>query len=879
MTLVKWLLGLFLTLVILVLAAVIIIPQFVDPNDYRDEISDLVRKQTGRDLAINGDLSLSVFPWLGVRTEQVTLSQPRHLSEAFGDGNMLEVGATEVKVKALPLLKSLTADVKDIQVATILLKQPKVHIITTKKGLSSFDGLTGDDGSASVVKGNVDKKSSTQTPSGGSADGAGSDAGSDAGAQAAAQAGIALVVQGVSLHDGNIIWEDRQAQQRYELKNLQLQTGNLLGKELADLSVSGELLDASTPDEASFSVDGQAKIDIDTLKVAAKTLKLSLARGDLEANASINSLDFVQDGLIKIGQLTANASTADEEVGPANIKLIIPNLDFDQSASDLVINKIVANGSYQKRPVNVEGTSFRFNLESQRLAMQQMNLVSEGLTAVLENLEGLSVIDKPRISGDLQVQPFNARELLDSFEIDYQPEEANALTKVALATSFKGDFSTDKQGNGGQVSLQRLKAQMDETELQGSFAVANLFGTPNIDFDLNMNALNVDSYAPKETGAAAAEQEAPAELDTSSLAVPLALFKEFKANGRIGIQSLIAGGASIQDIVVKVVSKGNTTEIIPSANLYSGKFGGSIKYQETADGAVLGVKQRIDAVQLLPLLKDADITDQLSGLGNVNVDLVVTEKNGVQSNKGTIKLSALNGAIKGVDIKKILDQAQLKYNELKGRDNEEGAGSSADETRFASMGGTFTMNDFVLDNLDFAMQAPLFRINGKGRIDIAKQDLDYGVDVSVVNSSEGQGGANLADLKGLTIPVKFYGDLTAPKYKIDFSSLLKAAAKDKLKKKLGIASEKKLSTKELLKQRLADKYINKSDGKTAEANNSAATDAASTTDNTAASAGDNGGEAAQEQTQQQPEQPLTKEEFKEQAKRDLKRKFLDSLLK
>ena len=474
MTLIKWILGLVMTLVVLIVAAIIILPQVIDPNDYRDEISNLVRKQTGRDLAINGDLKLSIFPWIGVRTEGVTLSHPRHLSEAFGDGNMLEVAETEVKVKALPLLKSLTAEKKDIRVATIVLKQPKVHIIKTRKGLSSFDGLSGDDSKAAeVVKG---EKESVE--------------------ESAAKAGVALVVQGVNLQDGLIIWEDRQAQQRYEVRNLQLKTGNLLGKELVDIKASAELLDSSTPDQASFNLDGKARLDIESLAVAVQALTLSVARGDLEANAKIGLLDFAQGGLIAVSQLKGDVNLTDEEVGPAKVDLIVPNIAFDQATTGLSIPSLVANGSYQKRPINLEGADLIFNLDSQRMTLQRLDLGSDDVEASITNIVGSSVIDKPKVSGQLDLQPFNLRSLLQSFDIDYEPEMKSALSQFALNTGFSGDFSTDAKGNGGQVSLKALKAQLDNSALQGDFAVDNLFGEPNIDFDLALDQINIDHYSP-----------------------------------------------------------------------------------------------------------------------------------------------------------------------------------------------------------------------------------------------------------------------------------------------------------------------------------------------------------------------------------------------
>lgn len=61
---VGWGLG---VLLLLVLAAAVILPQVVDPNDYKDEIIAKVKEQTGRDLIIDGRIALSVFPGLVLR--------------------------------------------------------------------------------------------------------------------------------------------------------------------------------------------------------------------------------------------------------------------------------------------------------------------------------------------------------------------------------------------------------------------------------------------------------------------------------------------------------------------------------------------------------------------------------------------------------------------------------------------------------------------------------------------------------------------------------------------------------------------------------------------------------------------------------------------
>ena len=74
-------------------------------------------------------------------------------------------------------------------------------------------------------------------------------------------------------------------------------------------------------------------------------------------------------------------------------------------------------------------------------------------------------------------------------------------------------------------------------------------------------------------------------------------------------------------------------------------------------------------------------------------------------------------------------------------------------------------------------KSPLLRLGGEGDIDIGNENLDYLVKATVVATTAGQGGRELAELKGVTVPVKLTGPFTAPQYKIDFSGMAAGVAK------------------------------------------------------------------------------------------------------
>jgi AsmA protein len=91
-------------------------------------------------------------------------------------------------------------------------------------------------------------------------------------------------------------------------------------------------------------------------------------------------------------------------------------------------------------------------------------------------------------------------------------------------------------------------------------------------------------------------------------------------------------------------------------------------------------------------------------------------------------------------------------------------------------------------------------LTGEGDVNIPESSLNYLAKAAVVASSAGQGGKDLGDLKGLTIPVRAYGPFTALKYKLEFGSILSDSAKQKLDE-----------TKNELKDKLKSKLLGKPD--------------------------------------------------------------------
>ena len=106
----KLLLKLILTLVILFLIAIVGVAVFFDPNEYKDEITQVVKEKTGRQLSIPGDISLSFFPWIGIDLGKVNISN----AKGFGKQPFAEMEHLQVRAKLLALFRlKLEADTID----------------------------------------------------------------------------------------------------------------------------------------------------------------------------------------------------------------------------------------------------------------------------------------------------------------------------------------------------------------------------------------------------------------------------------------------------------------------------------------------------------------------------------------------------------------------------------------------------------------------------------------------------------------------------------------------------------------------------------------------------------------------------------------------
>ena len=114
---------------VVVVAVVIVAAVFLIPRERIVELAaDQVRASTGRELTLEGDLSPSFWPVLGVRTGAVTLS-----NAPWGEtDHLVAANAAEIGVELMPLFSG------EVKVTTLRLVDPVVSLEVNGQGLGNW---------------------------------------------------------------------------------------------------------------------------------------------------------------------------------------------------------------------------------------------------------------------------------------------------------------------------------------------------------------------------------------------------------------------------------------------------------------------------------------------------------------------------------------------------------------------------------------------------------------------------------------------------------------------------------------------------------------------------------------------------------------------
>lgn len=587
----------FLALIVVVLAAVFVVPSFIDWNAQKSRLTEEVRKVTGRELVINGDMSLELLPAPALSASEVRFANIEGGTAPY----MAELEALQVNIALLPLLQG------QIQIKSVELVKPKILLEVLADGRTNWDMASGLESAPAAEASGV--------PEGGSS--------------AFAEQ---IRVDSFKIENGDLTYRDARngTEERVETLNVEVVAESLTGPVTAvgrarvrgietglDLAVGRIVRSGATPVKVSVSlpeagataqftgsvslrpddveVRGRLKGEGKDLAAVVATLGRSNAlaptfaqafslqaevTGDL-AGFTASSLDVRTGDMALTGEIVART-------GPpldVQVRLASGRIELDQLLARVPLGRgddggaagsAADTGGAQpdsdfglpkdlkaRLELAVEGLIYREQavrqlrldafLEDGKITLGEAKALMPGGSEVSLNGAVTNAAGPLQFTGRGALTSDNLRALATWLGADLSAVPADRLRRL--------DFTTAVAATPGQISLSEIDLKLDLSRITGGVVMA-IRERPGFGIGLSIDTLNLDAYLP--TGqAVTVEQTAQSGEEQAPESEPKGLeaLNDFDANVSLRIGSLTYQGRTAKDLTVEASLNNGSLEI------------------------------------------------------------------------------------------------------------------------------------------------------------------------------------------------------------------------------------------------------------------------------------------------------------------------------
>lgn len=723
--LVKILLGLVVGALVLLLAIGAFFRFFFDPNDIRANIESAVAKQTGRSLAIEGDLELQYFPWVGMSIGRTRLGE----DPAFGDGDFVVFDSASARVKVLPLLS------KRIEVDRLSLAGLNVNLIRDAQGRDNWASLIQVDGDTAAPEQTDGASSSFTTQK----------------------------IGGLDISNAQVVVDDRQAGTRIALSNVNASTGAIGGGDTA-VQLSAEFdVEVNEPQlSAHVLLSGDARKDGDTIRVADPRLTVSGDKQVLSDDIRFDAFTLT----VEAPSMAASETAVDVPTprvtlsarGGDALRVVDATLGAKSIAMDIAKDTVRLPGI--ELEMQAQGSMLPADVDMS-LTAAWMDVSPGGETMTLKDY-ALSVLgvdaagtltagnwsSKLSASGPIAVEQFSLRDLMQRMDIPVDTADSKAMSRV----SFNGTLrATDTS-----AAIDGLTMTLDDTKITGRAGVTDL-ETSALDFDLTLDRINADGYlAPT---AAPAEGQAGSAAD--SVVLPVDTLRTFVAKGALKIGALTFSDIESTNVQVGINSSGGQMQIYPSkATLYGGTYSGNIKIDARGEEPILSINETVEGIDFKAFASTVMPDVPMSGrfTGNVKMTSRGATTDALKGMlNGRTSFEFADGYIEGIDLwHSVQSIVALADKQVPVKP------PSPARTNFEELKGSAQVANGVLAIESMIAAMPHLDVTGDGRVDLNDSSVDVKVQARIVEEKDVELLPREKALVGFRVPVYVGGTIEAP---------------------------------------------------------------------------------------------------------------------
>lgn len=334
--------------------------------------------------------------------------------------------------------------------------------------------------------------------------------------------------------------------------------------------------------------------------------------------------------------------------------------------------------------------------------------------------------------------------------------------------------------DGARAAFRDARIALDDIKGSGEFRFDSSGQRPYAGGKLALEKVDLNPYLPPESAASKSGDAKPAPGSPPAASqgwsddpIDLSPLRQADADFDLTVASLIARKIKIgASHVVVTLKNGLLVANLADMALY----GGSGKAKITADASqrtpAVALSFGLTGVEARPLLTDAIDFERIEGKANAALETQGrggSQRQIISSLDGAGRFQFLDGAVRGLNLAAMLRNVSSAFLDPAARKEQ--------KTDFAELSGTYTIRSGIVTNNDMELKSPVFRVTGKGTVDLPQRRMNYRVEPKAVASLQGQGGAS--DVAGITVPVIVEGPWDNLSYRPDLAGAVGSAAKGK----------------------------------------------------------------------------------------------------
>ncbi|HEY1992462.1 MAG TPA: AsmA family protein [Gammaproteobacteria bacterium] len=431
-----------LMLVVILLA--VALPFIFNPNSFKDDIARMVKQRTGRELVIQGDIKLSIFPWLGMQIGPMALSN----AQGFGSVPFASINETDVHVAFWPLLHH------EVEVGEVKLNGLNLDLEQDAEGHNNWHDIS---------------EHLAHAPA--------------AGGEEQAGRNVDLSVAGVSITDSQVRWTDAQKHQQYTISDFTLKLGAFASAKPLSVDSGFDFTGTNPAVQGHLDFSGTGSADLEHHLYSADDSKLDLqAQGDAVPGGQLKATLRWQHLAYNAEQASLAVNGLDAGAYGMSLHLEAQGKDIGKGASFTGSAKLARFSPRETlKALGHPNLTDTRDATAFATAAGSFGFVAGGSSVAFSNVD--FALDDTHLTGEASLKDFKTRALsfnlvIDKLNLDryLPPQQAGTPDRP------REEIDLDKVG----VPLRTLRALTADGHLHvGSFT---LLGAKAGDLDVTMNS-------------------------------------------------------------------------------------------------------------------------------------------------------------------------------------------------------------------------------------------------------------------------------------------------------------------------------------------------------------------------------------------------------